>query len=100
MARMHERPIGDLVDALRGLGCEIDDLGNAGYPPLRLRAPRAGARRAGARARRRIQPVPDRPAAGAAPGGREDIRIEVIGELISKPYIEITLARWRASALP
>ena len=32
--RMHERPIGDLVDALRGLGCAIDDLGNPGYPPL------------------------------------------------------------------
>ena len=33
--RMHERPIGDLVDALRQLGCPIDYLGNAGYPPLR-----------------------------------------------------------------
>ncbi|MCP6606315.1 hypothetical protein NL500_29410, partial [Klebsiella pneumoniae] len=33
------RPIGDLVDALRGLGCAIDDLGNPGYPPLRLRGP-------------------------------------------------------------
>ena len=31
---MHERPIGDLVDALRQLGCQIDYLGNDGYPPL------------------------------------------------------------------
>ena len=37
VARMHERPIGDLVDALRGLGCGIDYLGREGYPPLRLR---------------------------------------------------------------
>ncbi len=34
--RMHERPIGDLVDALRQLGCQIDYLGNEGYPPLRI----------------------------------------------------------------
>ena len=34
--RMHERPIGDLVDALRQLGCGIDYLqANDGYPPLR-----------------------------------------------------------------
>ncbi|HMC15061.1 MAG TPA: bifunctional 3-phosphoshikimate 1-carboxyvinyltransferase/cytidylate kinase, partial [Albitalea sp.] len=36
--RMHERPIGDLVDALRQLGCRIDYLGNDGFPPLRLTA--------------------------------------------------------------
>src|SRR5690349_10208021 len=34
--RMHERPIGDLVDALRQLGCPVVDLGRAGYPPLRV----------------------------------------------------------------
>ncbi len=34
--RMHERPIGDLVDALRQLGCSIDYLGNDGYPPLKI----------------------------------------------------------------
>ena len=34
--RMHERPIGDLVDALRALGCHIDELGQPGYPPLRV----------------------------------------------------------------
>ena len=36
IARMHERPIGDLVDALRQLGCRIDYLGNDGYPQLRI----------------------------------------------------------------
>src|SRR6185436_8093765 len=40
VARMHERPIGDLVDALRQLGCAIDYLGADGYPPLRLNAGR------------------------------------------------------------
>ena len=40
--RMHERPIGDLVDALRQLGCGIDYLGHAGYPPLALRGQAGG----------------------------------------------------------
>jgi 3-phosphoshikimate 1-carboxyvinyltransferase len=40
--RMHERPIGDLVDALRPLGCAIEDLGQPGYPPLRLSGPCMG----------------------------------------------------------
>lgn len=39
VARMHERPIGDLVDALRQLGCQIDYLENPGYPPLRIGQP-------------------------------------------------------------
>jgi 3-phosphoshikimate 1-carboxyvinyltransferase len=70
--RMHERPIGDLVDALRPLGCSIDDLGQPGYPPLRLHGRRrpAGHLAPDPRARRRVQPVPDRAAAGAAAGGR------------------------------
>ena len=36
VARMHERPIGDLVDALRTLGAEIGYLGNEGFPPLAI----------------------------------------------------------------
>jgi 3-phosphoshikimate 1-carboxyvinyltransferase len=36
---MHERPIGDLVDALRQLGCAIDYLERDGYPPLRIGQP-------------------------------------------------------------
>ena len=69
---MHERPIGDLVDALRALGCGVECLGSEGYPPLRVSA---GARplslrRAAQGARRRLQPVPDRAAAGAAAARR------------------------------
>jgi 3-phosphoshikimate 1-carboxyvinyltransferase len=91
--RMHERPIGDLVDALRGLGCEIDDLGNAGYPPLRLRGPSALALDAPVRVRGDVSSQFLTALLLALPLVAErDIRIEVIGELISKPYIEITLA--------
>jgi 3-phosphoshikimate 1-carboxyvinyltransferase len=93
--RMHERPIGDLVDALRALGCQIDDLGQPGYPPLRLRGQAGGTLALDA-------PVPVRGDVSsqfltalllALPlAARErPVVIEVIGELISKPYIEITL---------
>ncbi|MCY4744383.1 bifunctional 3-phosphoshikimate 1-carboxyvinyltransferase/cytidylate kinase [Pelomonas sp. UHG3] len=91
--RMHERPIGDLVDALRGLGCEIDDLGNAGYPPLRLRGPSTLALDTPVRVRGDVSSQFLTALLLALPLVAErDIRIEVIGELISKPYIEITLA--------
>ncbi|MDR7332439.1 bifunctional 3-phosphoshikimate 1-carboxyvinyltransferase/cytidylate kinase [Roseateles asaccharophilus] len=91
--RMHERPIGDLVDALRGLGCAIDDLGNAGYPPLRLRGPSALALDAPVKVRGDVSSQFLTALLLALPLVAErDIRIEVIGELISKPYIEITLA--------
>ena len=91
--RMHERPIGDLVDALRGLGCAIDDLGNAGYPPLRLRGPSALALDTPVRVRGDVSSQFLTALLLALPLVAErDIRVEVIGELISKPYIEITLA--------
>lgn len=94
VARMHERPIGDLVDGLRQLGAEIDYLGNEGFPPLHLK------------------PAPVKP--GGVIQVRGDVSsqfltgllmalpltgaetvVDVIGELISKPYIEITLATMR-----
>ena len=89
--RMHERPIGDLVDALRQLGCGIDYLGEDGFPPLRLRPGQL----------RLDAPIQVRGDVSsqfltsllmALPLVAErDICIEVSGELISKPYIEITL---------
>ena len=92
--RMHERPIGDLVDALRSIGCAIDELGTPGFPPLAIRA----------------APAPlalDRPivVGGAVSSqfltalllalplrtGSAGATVEVAGELISKPYVDITL---------
>ena len=96
IARMHERPIGDLVDALRQLGCQIDYLGNDGYPPLRI------AHAAGVPALSLAAPIRVRGDVSsqfltallmALPlaATRHDVVIEVVGELISKPYIHITL---------
>ena len=92
IARMHERPIGDLVDSLRALGCSVQYLGQDGFPPLHIGQPNL----------KLDQPIPVRgdvssqfltallmalPLAAQA----QDIVIDVVGELISKPYIEITL---------
>ena len=94
--RMHERPIGDLVDALRQLGCRIDYLGNEGYPPLSI------AHAEGVPPLRLDTPIRVRGDVSsqfltallmALPlvARTQDVVIEVVGELISKPYIHITL---------
>ena len=96
IARMHERPIGDLVDALRQLGCNIDYLGTEGYPPLRI------AQADGVPALAVSAPIRVRGDVSsqfltallmALPlaATHQDVVIEVVGELISKPYIHITL---------
>ena len=89
--RMHERPIGDLVDALRQLGCHIDYLGKDGYPPLRLK-PGQLTLDAPIKVRGDVSSQFLTALLMALPlVAQQDIRIEVVGELISKPYIEITL---------
>jgi 3-phosphoshikimate 1-carboxyvinyltransferase len=55
--RMHERPIADLVDALRSLGASVDYLGESGYPPLAIHPASIRAGRHRERARQRLQPV-------------------------------------------
>lgn len=92
--RMHERPIGDLVDALRSAGADIEYLGNEGYPPLRIGRPQLDL----------SQPIRVKgevssqfltallmaaPLATAQTG--TDFIIEVEGRLISQPYIAITV---------
>ncbi|MGN6826676.1 bifunctional 3-phosphoshikimate 1-carboxyvinyltransferase/cytidylate kinase [Paucibacter sp. M5-1] len=90
--RMHERPIGDLVDALRGLGCEIDCLGQPGYPPLRLRGPSNLRLSEPVRVRGDVSSQFLTALLLALPlVAEQEVQIDVIGELISKPYIHITL---------
>ncbi|TDI81684.1 MAG: 3-phosphoshikimate 1-carboxyvinyltransferase [Betaproteobacteria bacterium] len=88
--RMHQRPIGDLVDTLRQLGANIIYLGNEGFPPLEIKA-----------AKIYVSPVAVRGDVSsqyltslliALPMIGEMLTIEVIGKLISRPYIELTLA--------
>ncbi|MDD5242328.1 MAG: 3-phosphoshikimate 1-carboxyvinyltransferase [Sulfuricella sp.] len=88
--RMHERPIGDLVDGLRQLGADIAYLGNEGYPPLAVKLATIQAS-AGVKIRGNVSSQFLTALLMAAPLARQDVTIEVVGELISKPYIEITL---------
>ena len=98
VARMRERPIGDLVDALIPMGASIVYTGNAGFPPLTIRAGRIHFDR----------PIPIRGDVSSqfltgllmalplvTARGDKPATIEVVGDLISKPYIEITLAMMR-----
>ncbi len=93
--RMHERPIGDLVDALRALGCRIDELGQSGYPPLCVHGEPGGTLQT-------EMPIHVRGDVSsqflsalllALPlvSQQHEIVVEVQGELISRPYVEITL---------
>lgn len=89
--RMHERPIGDLVDALRQLGCQIDYVGQDGFPPLRIGTP-ALQLQAPIRVRGDVSSQFLTALLMALPlVAAQDIVIDVVGELISRPYIEITL---------
>ncbi len=115
--RMHERPIGDLVDALRALGADIRYLRHQGFPPLAIGSGR------------RASTVPDRVAVRGdvssqflsallmalpqvAARTQRTVTVDVVGELISRPYVAITtslMARfgvtverdeWRAFRVP
>ena len=89
--RMHERPIGDLVDALRELGANIEYLDNEGFPPLEIHpATLSGAGRVSVRGDVSSQFLTA--LLMALPLLSSEVTVEVVGELISKPYIEITLA--------
>jgi len=88
--RMHERPIGDLVDALKQTGADIQYLANEGFPPLKITSPEIDL----------SKPIKIRGDVSsqfltallmALPLTKQKATIEVVGELISKPYIEITL---------
>lgn len=90
VARMHERPIGDLVDALRQIGANIEYRENEGFPPLKISPANIDV----------SKPIKIRGDVSsqfltalliALPLTKQQASIEVVGELISKPYIEITL---------
>ncbi len=91
--RMHERPIGDLVDALRPLGAKIVYMQAEGYPPLKTQANSLSGGRVSIRGN-----ISSQFTTGilmAAPLAQGDIQIDVEGDLVSKPYIDITLDAMR-----
>jgi 3-phosphoshikimate 1-carboxyvinyltransferase len=92
VARMHERPIGDLVDGLRQIGAQIDYELKPGFPPLRIH-PATIRVNAPIRVRGDVSSQFLTSLLMTLPlvSAQGSVVIEIEGELISKPYIEITL---------
>lgn len=88
--RMHERPIGDLVDGLRQIGADVRYEANEGYPPL-LIGPGQIMMSGPIRVRGDVSSQFLTALLMALPLTGQEATIEVVGELISKPYIAITL---------
>ncbi|MGX2974701.1 3-phosphoshikimate 1-carboxyvinyltransferase [Ursidibacter arcticus] len=91
--RMKERPILHLVDALRQLGANITYLENEGYPPIAIR--NTGLKGNYVKIDGSISSQFLTALLMAAPLAENDMTIEIIGDLVSKPYIDITLAMMR-----
>jgi 3-phosphoshikimate 1-carboxyvinyltransferase len=92
--RMNQRPIGDLVDALRSLDANIEYLGEPGFPPLAIRPAhiRAGGT---VRVRGTVSSQFVTALLMAAPLTRARTLVLVEGDLVSKPYVDITLNTMR-----
>ena len=89
VSRMYERPVGDLVDALRQLGSDITYLGNEGFPPLEIKAAKIQGDSLVVRADVSSQYLTSLLIASPLMGGM--LTIDVLGKLISGPYINLTL---------
>jgi 3-phosphoshikimate 1-carboxyvinyltransferase len=87
--RMEERPIGHLVDALADLNADVKCLKNEGYPPLNISGKKLEGGEVsidGSISSQFLTAL-----LMAAPLFKRDTKITIIGELVSKPYIDITL---------
>ncbi|HCG88261.1 MAG TPA: 3-phosphoshikimate 1-carboxyvinyltransferase [Alteromonas macleodii] len=87
--RMEERPIGDLVDALREADAEVTYLKNEGFPPLQIKGKTLNGGEMSVDGSVSSQFLTA--LLMAAPLFSGDVTIRIKGELVSKPYIDITL---------
>jgi 3-phosphoshikimate 1-carboxyvinyltransferase len=99
VARMHERPIGDLVEALREAGAQVAYRGNEGFPPLAI-APRAPGGEAHVHVRGDVSSQFLSALLMALAWAGRGARIEVRGELISRPYVALTLGLMARFGVP
>jgi 3-phosphoshikimate 1-carboxyvinyltransferase len=88
--RMHERPIGDLVDALRRIGASIEYAGTEGYPPLVIRPGHITVGEA-VKVRGSVSSQFTTALLIALPLTGQRCTLEIEGDLVSRPYVEITL---------
>jgi 3-phosphoshikimate 1-carboxyvinyltransferase len=92
--RMHERPIGDLVDALRTLGADIRYSGATGFPPLTI-GPGDVRPRGRVAIRGNVSSQFLTALLMALPLAGGGTTVQVTGELISRPYVDLTLSLMR-----
>ena len=90
VARMRERPIRDLLGALLTLGVEAESLNGHGCPPVRVRG--GGLPGGSCRLRGDVSSQFLSALLHVAPYARQDVQIEIVGDLVSKPYVDITQA--------
>ena len=88
--RMHERPIGDLVEALRPAGARVTYHGEEGFPPLEV-APRQLGEMPTLRVKGDVSSQFLSGILMALPWTGQGARVEIVGELTSKPYVDLTL---------
>lgn len=88
--RMEERPIGDLVDALQQLGAKVSYLKNSGFPPLTVNA--TGLNGGNVEIAGDLSSQFLTALLMVAPLAKDSVNIIIKGELVSKPYIDITIA--------
>ncbi|MCK5817994.1 MAG: 3-phosphoshikimate 1-carboxyvinyltransferase [Psychromonas sp.] len=88
-ARMFERPIGSLVEALQSAGADISYLKNKKFPPLKIKG--TGLKGGNIKIEGSISSQFLTALLMSAPMAKQNTCIEIIGELVSKPYIKITL---------
>jgi 3-phosphoshikimate 1-carboxyvinyltransferase len=87
-ARMHERPIGDLVEALQRIDSEIEWAEREGYPPIRIRGKRIrGGFEVSISGESSSQFISSLMMAGATLNSGLDIRVT---RAVSRPYLEMT----------
>ncbi len=93
-ARMRERPIRDLLGALLLLGVRAESVNGHGCPPVRVHGggmPGGACRMAGDVSSQFLSALLQ-----VAPYARQDVEIEIVGDLVSKPYVDMTQAVMRA----
>jgi 3-phosphoshikimate 1-carboxyvinyltransferase len=90
-ARMKQRPIGILVDALRTLGADIQYLEKEGFPPLKIKGPLSQKTKE-VRIKGNISSQYISALLLIAPKLEQGLNLVIEGELTSKPYVEMTLA--------
>ena len=87
--RMRQRPIGELVEALRAIGAAADYVGQSGFPPVRVGGGLAGGtcRFSASQSSQYISAI-----LMAAPLARNAVNVELIAPVTSEPYVRMTLA--------